>query len=132
MAYGYSKRLIDHQRCISNSNTFSLNAHAPTRSIDNNAHQTSRHDTRHGESDEPAHVDPSNHAPVNSAPCARAETDTDSGTSDALSGGDGKLCDEVSVPGSNLKRNRHDLLRRVAMMMVTAEPNSIEKPREGE
>ena len=65
---------------------------SPARSVDNDAHQAARDDTGGGQGDDPAEVDPGNHAPVDGAPGARAETDTDSCARDALSCGDGELC----------------------------------------
>lgn len=106
---------------------------APARSVDDNAHQATRNNTSAGEGDDPATVDPEDHTPVNGPPGSRAETDTDSGTRDTLSGGDRKLCGRVvswwAPCGWNCSNN---LLSLVAMITVTAAPNSIEKPREGE
>lgn len=66
--------------------------HAPSRCIDDDAHQTPRNDTGDGQGDDPAEVDPPDHTPVDGPPGAGAQTDTDGGTANALSGGDGKFC----------------------------------------
>lgn len=63
----------------------------PTRGIDDDTTDDAGDDTGDGESDDPAHVDPGNHSPVDRAPSTRAETNTNRGTSDALSGRDGEL-----------------------------------------
>ena len=64
----------------------------PARSVDDDTADAARDDTGNGQSDDPSHVDPRNHAPVDRPPGTGAETDTNGGTSDALSGGDGQLC----------------------------------------
>lgn len=63
-----------------------------SRSIDDDAADASRENAGDGKGDDPAHVDPGNHAPVDTPPGARAKTDTNGGASDALGGGDGELC----------------------------------------
>ena len=68
----------------------------PARSIDNDTTDTARDDARDRKCDDPAHVNPSDHAPVDRAPCTRAETDTDGGTGDTLGGGHGELWGVVS------------------------------------
>lgn len=65
---------------------------APAGGVDDDTADAARDDTGNGEGDDPAHVDPGNHAPVDGAPGARAETDTNGSTSDTLSSGDGELC----------------------------------------
>lgn len=82
------KNQIQNKNANANPN---LTRVAPARSVDDDAHEAARDDTSDGEGDEPAEVDPADHAPVDGAPGARAETDTDGGTSDALGGRDGKL-----------------------------------------
>jgi hypothetical protein len=62
----------------------------PPGRVEHNAHQATRDDTGARKSDKPSHVDPRNHAPVDSPPSTVTQTDTDSGASDALSGRDGK------------------------------------------
>jgi len=64
---------------------------APPGGVDDDAHQTPRDDARHGQGDDPAKVDPRDHAPVDGAPGARAEADADGGARDALRGGDGEF-----------------------------------------
>lgn len=64
----------------------------PVGGIRDETHEAAGDETRDGHGDEPTEVDPSNHAPVDGAPIAVAQTDTDDGASDALSGGDGELC----------------------------------------
>jgi len=108
-----------------------LAAHSPARSVNNNAHEAAGNDASHGQGNEPAHVDPEHHAPVDGAPRAGAETNTNRGARDALSGGNGELC-RVLLASIDQKRPCQNLLRRVARMTVTAEPNSMENPREGE
>jgi hypothetical protein len=56
-------------------------------SIEDNSQETARDDSGDGKGDEPSTVDPGNHAPVDGLVVSGAETDTDGGTSDALSGG---------------------------------------------
>jgi hypothetical protein len=72
--------------------------HTPSRRVDNDTSQASGKNTGAGQGDDPAHVDPGNHAPVNRPPGSVAETDTDGGAGDTLCGGDGELCwfDNVS------------------------------------
>lgn len=72
-----------------------LTAVAPARSIDDDAHQAARDDAGHGQSDEPAHVDPAHKAPVDGPPRARAKTDTDGSASDALCSGNRELCSKL-------------------------------------
>lgn len=55
-------------------------------------HEDTRDQTSDRNSDDPTKVDPGNHAPVNGTPVTVAETDTDDSSSDALGGGDRKLC----------------------------------------
>lgn len=71
---------------------FSLYTHAPARGVDDKGHEKARDDAGAGQRDNPAAVDPANHAPVEGAPVAVAETDTDNGARDALRGGDGEFC----------------------------------------
>lgn len=63
----------------------------PVRGVSDGTHEAAGNDTGSGHGDDPTKVDPDNHAPVDRAPVAVAETDTDNGTSDALGGGDGKF-----------------------------------------
>jgi len=63
---------------------------APSRGVDDDGHGAAGDDTGDWEGDEPAHVDPGNHSPVDSFDGSSAEGDTDGGTSDALSGGGGQ------------------------------------------
>ena len=69
----------------------------PARGVDDDGAQAARDDTGNGEGDDPAHVDPGDHAPVDRPPGARAETDTDGSSGDALRGGDGELCEGVGI-----------------------------------
>ena len=64
---------------------------APARGVDDEAHQHTRDQASDGQGDNPTEVDPGDHAPVDGAPCTRAETDADGGAGDALRGGDGEL-----------------------------------------
>lgn len=64
---------------------------APARSVDNNTTDAARNNTSNRKGNHPAHVDPGNHAPVNRAPSAGTETDTDGGTSDTLGSRYGKF-----------------------------------------
>lgn len=73
----------------------SLCRESEPRCIDNDTHQAAGHDTCDGQRDEPAQVDPGDHAPVDGAPSARAETDANRGTGDALRRGDGQGCREA-------------------------------------
>ena len=65
---------------------------SPVRGVGDEAHQAASDQTSGGDSDEPSHVNPGNHSPVNGPPVTIAETNSDNGTSDALSGRNGKLC----------------------------------------
>lgn len=67
----------------------------PAGSVDDDTAEAARDDASDGEGDDPAHVDPGNHAPVDGSPGTRAETDTNGSTGDALSGGNGELCGVV-------------------------------------
>ncbi|GMF74439.1 unnamed protein product [Aspergillus oryzae] len=49
-------------------------------------------DTSAREGDDPAHVDPGNHSPVDRSPGTVAKTNTNCRAGDTLGGGDGKLC----------------------------------------
>lgn len=102
----------------------------PVRCVGDESHQKSGDETGSGHGDEPTHVDPANHAPVDRSPIAVAETDTDNGTSDTLGSRDRKLCKMVSY--ERVEKNREYILRRVARMTVITDPNSIEKPRAGD
>lgn len=62
----------------------SLHSTAPSWSIDNYAQKTARNNARDGKSDDPAHVDPSDHSPVDAPPCSAGESHSDCGTSDTL------------------------------------------------
>lgn len=61
----------------------------PVGGVGDKGHEDTREETSSGHGDEPTHVDPAHHAPVDGSPVAVAETNTDDGTGDALSGGDG-------------------------------------------
>jgi hypothetical protein len=69
-----------------------LVGHTPSRSVDNDTSQAAGNNTGTGQSDDPAHVDPGNHTPVDGPPGSVTETDTDGGAGDTLCGGDGQLC----------------------------------------
>ena len=103
----------------------------PAGGIDNDTRETPRDNTGNGESEDPASVDPSHHAPVDGAPRARAETNSDGGTGDALSRRDGKLWREMLAHVS-FWDGTEDVLSCVARTTVITEPSSMEKPREGE
>jgi hypothetical protein len=64
---------------------------APARSVDDEPSKAAGGNTGNWEGNNPTHVDPGNHAPVNGAPGTGAKTDTDGGTGDALGGGDGEF-----------------------------------------
>ena len=66
------------------------NALAPSGCVEHNAHQATRDDTGTRKCNEPTHVDPCNHAPVDGPPSTVTQTNTDGGTSNALRGRDGK------------------------------------------
>lgn len=70
----------------------SLTLVSPARSVDDEASQDSGEGGGDGQGDDPAHVDPGNHAPVDGAPGAGAQADTDGGAGDALGGRHGKFC----------------------------------------
>jgi len=63
-----------------------LQRHAPARRVDDNTNQATRDNTSNREGNDPAHVDPGDHAPVDRPPGTVAETNTDSGTGDTLGG----------------------------------------------
>jgi hypothetical protein len=104
---------------------------SPARGIDDDSHETAGKDSRHREGNNPAKVDPCNHAPVDGSPSAIAQTHTDCGTRDTLSGGDGELC-RLLVQLRSANSKGYGILSLVAMMTVMAEPSSMEKPRDGE
>ena len=54
------------------------------------AHQAASDDTGNWQRDDPAHVDPRNHPPVDAPPGAAAQADADGGAGDALGGADGQ------------------------------------------
>ena len=68
-----------------------LVADSPARGIDDDAHQTACNDTGYWQSDNPAHVDPSNHAPIDCSPGAVAQPNADCRARDTLRGRDGEL-----------------------------------------
>ena len=70
--------------------TVCLCGEAESGRVEDDAHEAARDDTGHGQGDEPTEVDPRDHAPVDRAPCTRAETDADRGTGDALRRRDGE------------------------------------------
>lgn len=80
-----------------NLNSFldALVGQSPARSIDDDAHETAGNDSRHREGDNPAKVDPCDHAPVDGSPGAIAQAHTNCGTRDTLRGGDGELCGQL-------------------------------------
>ena len=69
---------------------YSLDAVAPPGCVEDDTHQASRHQTRARQGDKPAHVDPGDHAPVDSPPGAITEADTNRGASDTLCRADRK------------------------------------------
>lgn len=75
----------------------------PVGSIGDEAHEATGNEASNGNGDEPTHVDPADHAPVDRTPVTVAETNTDNGTSDALSSRDGKLCVMVSMQSWQVK-----------------------------
>ena len=68
-----------------------LDTSTPARSVEDNGHEQTRNQTSAGQGDDPTHVDPGYHAPVDTPPCTVTETDTDGSTTDALGGRDRKL-----------------------------------------
>ena len=78
---------LEHKACF-----FYLDLHAPPWSVDDEGHQAARDDTGTRQGDDPAAVDPADHAPVQGTPVAVAQTDADNGAGDALGGRDGQLC----------------------------------------
>lgn len=66
--------------------------HTPTRCVNDNSGETTGDDTGAGKRDDPTHVDPGNHSPVDSSPSAIAKSNTDGSTSNTLGSGDGELC----------------------------------------
>lgn len=66
--------------------------HTPTRRIHDDSGQTAGDDTGAGKRDDPTHVNPGNHSPVDRSPSAVAKPNTDGRASDTLGSGDGKLC----------------------------------------
>ena len=109
-----------------------LGVHAPARRVDDDAHQAPRKDAGGGQRDDPAHVDPRHHAPVDRPPRTGAEADADSSASDALRGGYRKLCNTLVRHQLFGHFKRGNSLRRVARITVIAEPSSIENPLDGE
>lgn len=68
-----------------------LNTGTPARGVKYNTHKQARYESSTGQRDDPAHVDPRDHAPVDTPPRAVAEADAHGGTADALGGRDGEL-----------------------------------------
>lgn len=59
---------------------------AEMRRVEDDTSQATRNDTSARKGDDPAKVDPGDHAPVDGPPRTSAETDTDSRTRDTLGG----------------------------------------------
>lgn len=68
-----------------------LQRHSPARGVDDNPNQATRDNTSNRQGNDPAHVDPGDHTPVDRPPGTVAETNTDSGTGDTLGGGNRQL-----------------------------------------
>lgn len=104
----------------------------PVGRVDDDAHQAARHEAGDGHSNEPTAVDPGNHAPVDGAPVTVAETHTDGTARDALGSGNGETLGRISETVRLCKTPDANIPKRVAMIIVMADPSSMEKPREGE
>ena len=63
----------------------------PAGRVESEAHETSTDETGNGDRHDPGEEQEANSLPVDGAPCAVAETDTDGGTGDAHGRGDGQL-----------------------------------------
>lgn len=68
-----------------------LDTGPPSWSIQDNTHKQARDETSTRQCDEPTHVDPSDHPPVDAPPRTIAETDPDGRSADTLGGRDGEL-----------------------------------------
>lgn len=66
--------------------------HTPARRVHDDSSQTTGDDTGAGKRDDPTHIDPGDHSPVDRSPSAVAKSNTDGSTSNTLGGGDGELC----------------------------------------
>lgn len=66
--------------------------HTPTRRVNDDSGETTGDDTGAGKRDDPTHVDPGDHSPVDRSPRAVAKSNTDGSTSNTLGSGDGELC----------------------------------------
>lgn len=73
------------------SNPDCLDAGTPARGVEYNTHKQARDESSTGQRDDPAHVDPRDHPPVDTPPRAVAEADADGRAADALGGRDGEL-----------------------------------------
>ena len=69
---------------------------APLRSIDGNSHEAARDNACNRKSDNPVHVNPRSHSPVDSSPVTIAKSDADGCTSNTLGGGYWKLYATIS------------------------------------
>lgn len=68
-----------------------LNTSSPTRRVQDNTHEQTRDEAGAGQGDEPTHVDPSHHPPVDTPPRSVTETHPYGRAADTLSGRDGEL-----------------------------------------
>lgn len=68
-----------------------LNTISPTWGIQDNTHEQAGDETGTRQRDKPAHVNPSDHPPVDASPSAVAESNADGSAADALGGRDGEL-----------------------------------------
>jgi hypothetical protein len=109
------------------------NTLTPPGRVEHNAHQATRDDTGARKSDKPTHIDPCNHTPVDSPPSTVTQTDTDSGTRDALSGryGKGKLgghddghCSTEFHGKTTSRRVESDLVAQRAHDVVAVRPET--------
>lgn|SRR5688572_4267067 len=75
-----------------NAQASPLTLKAPARSVDDDTADAARNDTGDWQGDDPAHVDPRDHAPVDRPPGTGAKTNTNGGTGDTLGSRDRELC----------------------------------------
>jgi hypothetical protein len=128
-----------HQKNPQNSpqyiraNAYVSNTLAPPGRVEHDAHQATRDDTSARKSDKPTHVDPCDHAPIDSPPSTVAQTDADSGACDALSGRDGKgklgghnngYCGTEFHGKTTSRRVKSDLITQCAHDVVAVRPET--------
>jgi hypothetical protein len=102
------------------------NTATPPRRIKNNPHQAPRHQPSTGQRDEPPHIDPRHHTPVNRPPRPITQPHTDRRTGDALRRrhGKGELGRHDDSNGST-ELHREPTRRRVQRDLVAQRAHDV-------